>query len=468
MKKNIALIAFPGDYFYNFSLALRNKGFQVYWVCTTASMSNYYVEHLKVGKKFVLDLTAGFDVENYDLEQCRSVLNSLELSSNLRINDIILMDRILRKKSYELSIKFLYHVQERLTFFLKTNEVTLVNSGRDTAIQMISLLVCNKLEIGWVVPTRLRIPKGIYGFCQGYETTEFIQFREVNSEDRSWAEDFYNEFHSRRIQPEMKKSYYSSDVVSIFALQIKLFYQLTRDSIADFGNDFTRYKIGDIIKMFFRRRINGFIFRFLRVYKTPGTSPFVLYNLHTQPESSIDVQASYYSDQINFIRIIARSIPITHELYVKIHPSDVDGKSRSFYLEISKIPGVRLLHFSCDTRELIERADIVFALTGTVAYEAGILGRTVVTFANNFFNKLPTINYCDSPKKLPFLISNLIGAEKCDVREDIIDFLADMRSRCFLGEFNRNYGGMIENLTNDDLHVLGVAFDEVFKSMTKS
>jgi hypothetical protein len=62
-----------------------------------------------------------------------------------------------------------------------------------------------------------------------------------------------------------------------------------------------------------------------------------------QPESSIDVLAAHYSDQITLIRQIARSIPFGYDFYVKPHPDHVGGLSLAKLKEIAAIPGVTLI-----------------------------------------------------------------------------------------------------------------------------
>jgi len=218
--------------------------------------------------------------------------------------------------------------------------------------------------------------------------------------------------------------------------------------------------------MYLRRRANMLRFTLFPPYSQPGTAPFCLYALHTQPESSIDVAGSYFSDQAALITFIARSLPVTHELYVKIHPTDVDGKSLSFYRRISALPGVRLINFDVNSRDLLERASIVFALTGTAGYEAGLMGKPVVTFANNFFNAMPTVQYCGAPPELPALINSLIGAgTPRDLRQRLVEFLADLKAQSFAGEVNRMYQPNADQLSAEDLRNLRIAYDTVYDAL---
>ena len=177
---------------------------------------------------------------------------------------------------------------------------------------------------------------------------------------------------------------------------------------------------------------------------------------------------SYFSDQMGLIQFIARSLPPTHELYVKIHPTDIDGKKLEFYEMIQAIPGVRLIHNDLDSRTLINRCDIIFALTGTIGYEGGLMGKNVITFAKNYYNELPTVSYCESPPQLPEIIRKILNnpaPESDTVREKIISFLGYYRSRVFDGEVNRMFGSNPRSLLESDYKTLKIAYETLYQKL---
>lgn len=97
-----------------------------------------------------------------------------------------------------------------------------------------------------------------------------------------------------------------------------------------------------------------------------------------------------------------------------------------------------------------------------MGYEAGLMSKNVISFAKNFYNGLPTVNYCDAPPKLPALISSLlIQTPIVDSREKVIDFLEDYRSRIFDGEVNRCNGENPISLTSQDLVTLQKAYNNI-------
>lgn len=470
MKRMVALIGYPAEYFLPFARAMQKYGFEVFWVCALKADVNYLARNGELASR-ILDLNHDFHPGAHPLSDCREVLSRFENDVDPKVNDIILMDRLMREKDWKFSIEYLHHVATSVADFLSANGINLVSSWRDTSIQLISMLVTRRLGIPFVVPTRIRIPQEIYGFCSAHHTDSFICLRETTAADVAWSETFLETFESRKMRPALKIS--TRNFIDIFRLvpsHTRAFLYELRRSISDIGNDYTRYPIGRLLLMYLRRRTNLTLYKLFNPseHELPQGEKFCIYALHTQPESSIDVQGSYFSNQLELIRYIARSLPATHVLYVKVHPTDVDGKSLSFYRQIKQIPSVKLVDYSVDSRVLLDRASIVFALTGTIAYEAGLLQKAVVVFARNYFNGLPTVHFCESPFALPTLVSKLLSGRDLqkNYRAEILSFLSKLRASCFQGEVSRSWVALNKGLTADDLHQLQIAYSTVYRVVT--
>ena len=468
ISRRIALAGYPAVYFLHFARSLEEAGFDVHWICALAAEAGYLRAN-GVSSDHILDVNVGFRRDGALPTGARERLHRLENAAQPRINDIILMDRILSKKPPEFSVRYMDHLGVSISAFLEARGIVMVSSWRDTALQLMTMLVCKERGIGFVVPTRARIPQDMYGFCTGHHTAGFLALREIADADRKWAVDFLDEFESRGMRPALKISARGfADVLHLLPVHARTFFYELRRSLHDAGNDYARYPIPRLVLAYLRRRVNLLVYKLVRPAETSvaDDAPFCLYALHTQPESSIDVVGSFFSDQIGLVRYISRSLPATHTLYVKVHPTDVDGQSLAFYRAIKAIPNVRLLDFAVDSRTLLQRASLVFALTGTIAYEAGLLGKPVVVFARNYFNDLPTVHYCESPPALPALVERLLGPEFADprtLRPRTLDFLARLRAACHDGELSRSHLGHRTFLTQADLHTAQRAYLSLFE-----
>jgi hypothetical protein len=464
MNKRIALVRYPPEYFVPFEQALKAVGFEVFWINALRSDSEFLLTR-GAHRENVLD-TSAFSPSDYSLEDCRVRLARLEAPGLPRIHDVIMMDRHLRRVGSDLAIKYLGHLERIVTGFFQGNRISLVTSWRDSALQILSMLICRKMQIPWVVPTRIRIPQDLYGFCESHHTEGLIQFRGTSPEDRVWAKQFLGEFRSKALRPGLKMAARTfQDVLRMLPLHAGSFVYEFKKSLADAGTTYARYALPELVRMYARRRINMAMYYLFPPYRAPRQYPFCFFGLNTQPESSIDVIGSYFSDQIALVTVIARSLPVTHELYVKVHPTDVDGKPHSFYRQISRIPGVRLIDFRVDSRDLIRKADIVFTLSGTVGYEAGLMGKAVVAFAKNFFNCLPTVHYCSDPTDLPGLIKQVLLGPSQQSDALVIECLANFRAASFDGEVSRAWND--QPLSLADLEGLKSAYLKVFHHFDK-
>ena len=73
----IALVGYPGDYFFNFAQGLVDSNFQVFWICATA----YEAKMLRkkgVPAKYILDTMLGFNQSSADDATIRHNLSLLE------------------------------------------------------------------------------------------------------------------------------------------------------------------------------------------------------------------------------------------------------------------------------------------------------------------------------------------------------------------------------------------------------
>ena len=120
-------------------------------------------------------------------------------------------------------------------------------------------------------------------------------------------------------------------------------------------------------------------------FKKITDEKFVYLPMHQEPERSLLIDAPFYTNQIEFIRHVAKSIPINYILYVKEHPTQ--GRARGWrpiseYKEILEIPNVKLIHPSVSSQELMKKSSLVISVSGTASFEALIYNKPSVIFAN--------------------------------------------------------------------------------------
>ncbi len=126
-----------------------------------------------------------------DESDARDWLAELETPGRPRINDIILIGRMLRRKQPAFAIGYLANVQRRLSAFLGERKVAYVSGGRDTALQLLTMLVCRKQRVPYVTPSVIRLLREAFGFCPSYDDSGMLPVREVDGKkDDAQAKEF--------------------------------------------------------------------------------------------------------------------------------------------------------------------------------------------------------------------------------------------------------------------------------------
>ena len=141
---------------------------------------------------------------------------------------------------------------------------------------------------------------------------------------------------------------------------------------------------------------------------------FAYFPLHLEPEMSLLLLAPRWTDQLNVIKQVAESLPLSFRLYVKEHPAMVGFRTRAYYRELKKIPNVRLIHPNHDSHAIIQDARLIATITGTVGWEAALLGKPVITFGNVYYNALPTVQKCERIDDLALLVKEQLETEPDD------------------------------------------------------
>jgi hypothetical protein len=135
-----------------------------------------------------------------------------------------------------------------------------------------------------------------------------------------------------------------------------------------------------------KRLLKTFVFDKKHFQQPIAGEKFVFFPLHYQPEQTTLIWAPYHIDQIASVENIAKTLPIDHRLYVKEHKGSLGRRAIDYYTRLKKIPNVRLIDPYVDSHDLIQNASAVCVLTSTVAWEAMLYEKPVVSLGEAFFN----------------------------------------------------------------------------------
>ena len=140
------------------------------------------------------------------------------------------------------------------------------------------------------------------------------------------------------------------------------------------------------------------------------SKPFVYYPLAVDMERNLLINAPFYTNQIELIRHIAKSLPINFTLVVKENPAQIsrDWRSLNDYKEILEIPNVLLVNPNIQYDELLKKCSLVVLIGGSTGYEAAFYGKPSIIFSDMIYSILPSVYRVKSLEELPSLIQSVL------------------------------------------------------------
>ncbi len=142
-----------------------------------------------------------------------------------------------------------------------------------------------------------------------------------------------------------------------------------------------------------------------------GSTRYAFYPLHKEPEVTLLVYGRSFMNQIEVIRNIARSLPVGMKLIAKEHPASKGYRPLSYYKKILDIPNVLLSASEMQSRVLVQNAELVTIISGSVGLEALMMKKPVLHFGNVPFSMLPDsmIRHATQPDNLATEINDLLS-----------------------------------------------------------
>tara|TARA_Y100000741_G_scaffold254715_1_gene196222 strand:- start:3376 stop:4860 length:1485 start_codon:yes stop_codon:yes gene_type:complete len=189
---------------------------------------------------------------------------------------------------------------------------------------------------------------------------------------------------------------------------------------------------------------------------------YVLFPLQTEAEASLSIDAPLFTNQIEIIKLLSKSIPTDYKLLVKEHPAQISRSWRDIntYKEILNIPKVIPIHPEADSKYLLKKSSLVIAISSTVALDALFYEKPSMVFTENTFSMIPSIHKINDINKLSNDINEMLkkkvnpyDIEKYIQFTESVSFnfsMADLGSR--INEYFHYSGKFVDvNITEDKM-----------------
>ena len=140
---------------------------------------------------------------------------------------------------------------------------------------------------------------------------------------------------------------------------------------------------------------------------------YIYFALGLEPEGPTLISTPFYTNQIEVIRSMAKSIPVDYQLYVKEHPMQTLSAWRNieYYREILELPNVKLIHPSVNNEKLLKNCSLAVTVVGTPALEAAIYKKPSIVYGEVIFSMLPSVHKVKNIEDLPSLVRKAINTQ---------------------------------------------------------
>lgn len=394
--------------FFEIARGLQNAGHEVFWITTDP----YWTGWLKkngVAREAILPLvyTPHDFLDAGEEEALVPEMVESETYAGLNINQAMMMDQFVMRKNWADINRYMLLYYREMKRFLTTIRATHLFAEPTNVNEMIAYMLCRRLKISFAAPAILRYPADRLVFFDSYLQSR-VRPRNGASETINGA-NLIESFAAQKPTPDYFRTFNRMPVLNSKKIVSVVKHRLERSKILNQPN-LTHHDLSGRLHLAVARIMNSWRLKHLVRYDNLDTlsGKLAFFPLHVQPEASIDVQGSFFSDQLKLIKDIRRALPFDTTLVVKEHPNFLGIKPPAFFRAIRRIPNVKLARHDLSNYDIIQRAAIVFSVSGTAAYEAGLLGIPAVIFSPMFFSGLSSIQYCSDPTRLQVVIRELM------------------------------------------------------------
>lgn len=279
-----------------------------------------------------------------------------------------------------------------------------------------------------------KLPKDEVNELNEYDFTNFKQLQTYLKKD-----DFYEETqYFKHNFVTNKKDLFKAVFRYLFSKNLNLKYYPY----------FGRGKLKVMIKSIWINLLEKYRFLYLENHSLKELKipePLIFFPLHVFPEGSFVLNAPYFTNQLEIIKHISKSIPINYTLIVKEHPlmNTRGWREKSFYEEIINLPNVKLVSISIPTDEILNKVKLVITISSTVGLEAAFYEKPSIVFVDTIYNEIPSVLKLEKIDDLSLTIKEALAI---DVNpKDLNQFINSVEKK----SFKCDLVGLTTNLTNE-------------------
>lgn len=183
---------------------------------------------------------------------------------------------------------------------------------------------------------------------------------------------------------------------------------------------------------------------------------FVLVALHYQPEETSCPTGGSYADQILMIQLLNSILPDSTTIVVKEHKSQfythqegASGRDEAFYNRIANIsPRIKFASVDEEPFGLIDKANAVITISGTIGWESAIRGTPVLVFGRAWYEAMPRVFKVKTKDDVKNALDQIASLNNKNLDNEILAFHAALEARLIRAKHYKTF------LKNKDVNMI--------------
>jgi hypothetical protein len=248
-----------------------------------------------------------------------------------------------------------------------------------------------------------------FNFDSSNQNISTKSFKELRNSLKKYPQSMKNYAEKKSLLKGKLKTFLHFFLISYNSEYKKLYRNFGRTRFKILINEFKIIYNSYLVDKFFKQKLSK---------KINSKEKFIYFPVHFEPERALTEPAPYYTNQIEVIVDIAKSLPAKYRLYVKEHPlqKSAGWKNIDFYKQIYNLPNVTLIHHLIPQSEILEKCALVITVSGSAGLEALFYEKPVITFGQTVYSEISSVSKVNDINNLPKMILNSLQ-QKVNVTE---------------------------------------------------
>lgn len=222
-------------------------------------------------------------------------------------------------------------------------------------------------------------------------------------------------------------------------------------AIMQYRKTIPRFAIKQVIQKMKKKYRKNFIDRNFKT-KIQNNDSFFYFPMHVEPERALYIAAPFYTNQLDVITNVAKSLPVGYYLYVKDHPGMhfFGWRQISYYKRLLSLPNVKVIHPSISPDLILKNCSGVITIGGSSALEACFYKKPVILFGDLSYSRMPSVHKVERLEDLPVIIRRLLEEEpKSSDLSKFVEYLEKNSISCNMPDLLSDlykemyYGGLL-------------------------